>query len=520
MAENFLTLPTFQKGVSNYLKNKAFGNAERDELWAALTEAAVEDNRLPPEVTVKYIMDGWTLQPGYPVLTVENADEHFVKMSQKRFFLNPNATSQEELTWAVPVNVAYPKSEKDNYTKTVADNWMLKSARTINLELEERPYVVNVQQTGYYRVNYDERNWKELAELLKSDHTKINELNRAQILDDSLQLARANHLSYEVALGLTEYLSQEMNYIPWQAAFKSFSFIDLMLNDNSSLVEYGHLKNYLTKMLTPLFTTLGFESQENDDHLTVLSRKSVLTWLCKFGQEQCVTNSTNLFAEWMKNATDNKIDANLREVVYSTAIRQGGEEEWEFLWQRFLEETVDSERLKLIYTLGVSKNETSILKYLNETLYVGENVRLQDVVYIYRSIGAYAPGRRFQFDWLKSNWDEIKEEFEGRFDDYMFNMISGYAAAANTEAEIDLLEEFLEEKTPELGSIISDIKRSIETAKINLKWTVDNKKVVADWLESRDKEEEEPEPSGASSIRSFSGILFTILSLSLVRFLQ
>ena len=516
MAENFLTLDTFKKGVSNYLNNKSFGNAERDELWAALTDAAVEDNRLPPEVTVKYIMDAWTLQPGYPVLTVEKSDEHFVKLSQKRFFLNPSVNSSVETTWAVPVNVAYPK-KGGNFSRTIADDWMLKSARTINLELEERPYVVNVQQTGYYRVNYDERNWKELAALLIEDHTKINELNRAQILDDSLQLARADHLSYDIALSLTEYLSKEMEYIPWQAAFKSFSFIDLMLNDNSSLVEYGYLKNYLTEMLTPLYTQLGFESQPEDKHLTVLNRKSVLTWLCRYGHEECVTKTTNLFAEWMKNPNENKIDANLREVVYSTAIRQGEEKEWEFLWQKFTEETVDSERLKLIYTLGVSTNQNSIERYLNETLEtLGGNVRLQDVVYIYRSIGAFAPGRRFQFEWLLSNWNSIKEKFQGRFDDYMFNMISGYAAAANTEAEIEKLEEFLKEKTPELGSVISDIKRSIETAKINLKWTSDNKEVVSEWLKSR----EEGSDSGASSFNSFSGILLTIFSFSLLRFLH
>ena len=48
MAENFLTLDTFKKGVTNYLKSNEYGNAERDELWQALTDAGREDVQLPP----------------------------------------------------------------------------------------------------------------------------------------------------------------------------------------------------------------------------------------------------------------------------------------------------------------------------------------------------------------------------------------------------------------------------------------------------------------------------------------
>ena len=41
--------------------------------------------------------------------------------------------------------------------------------------------VANVQQTGFYRVNYDERNWKMLADLLLADHARVHRINRAQV---------------------------------------------------------------------------------------------------------------------------------------------------------------------------------------------------------------------------------------------------------------------------------------------------------------------------------------------------
>ena len=48
-----------------------------------------------------------------------------------------------------------------------------------------------MQQTGYYRVNYDKENWAALSKQLDDDHEAIDSTNRAQILDDSLNLARA-----------------------------------------------------------------------------------------------------------------------------------------------------------------------------------------------------------------------------------------------------------------------------------------------------------------------------------------
>lgn len=49
---------------------RQFSNAEQDDLWDYLTAAAEEDETLPDGVTVKMIMDTWTLQMGYPVITV------------------------------------------------------------------------------------------------------------------------------------------------------------------------------------------------------------------------------------------------------------------------------------------------------------------------------------------------------------------------------------------------------------------------------------------------------------------
>ena len=107
----------------------------------------------------------------------------------------------------------------------------------------EEAVILNVQQTGFYRVNYDLANWGLLAQHLLANHRQIHRINRAQvsryqaiyiiyiiylpvfcnsiifihrqILDDSLNLARASLLPYPAALQITEYLTLETDFVPW-----------------------------------------------------------------------------------------------------------------------------------------------------------------------------------------------------------------------------------------------------------------------------------------------------------------
>lgn len=74
MMYHFLGKETLRKGVSSYLEKHKYKNAEQDDLWAALTEEAHKANSLPQNLTVKTVMDSWTLQTGYPLLTVKKLD--------------------------------------------------------------------------------------------------------------------------------------------------------------------------------------------------------------------------------------------------------------------------------------------------------------------------------------------------------------------------------------------------------------------------------------------------------------
>ena len=71
------------------------------------------------------------------------------------------------------------------------------------------------------------------------NHTVISVISRAQIIDEALNLAKAGQLDYEMVFNLTHYLERETEYVPWDVALFSFSYISSMIKRTSG---YGLLK--------------------------------------------------------------------------------------------------------------------------------------------------------------------------------------------------------------------------------------------------------------------------------------
>ena len=107
---------------------------------------------------------------------------------------------------------------------------------------------------GYYRVAYDPTNYALIRDQLLLDHTQISLKNRAQLLDDSLNIARVNIIPYSEALDLTLYLTKEREYVPFYSALTALNYIDSMF---SSTGGYGDLKvNYKVSLKLEIFEIL------------------------------------------------------------------------------------------------------------------------------------------------------------------------------------------------------------------------------------------------------------------------
>jgi aminopeptidase N len=241
--ENFLTTGVFKRGLTNYLNQFSYQSATQNDLWAALTLEAQKSGVFDEKMSVKEIMDGWTLQTGFPLITVTRSYENDkIHLEQRRFILmETNSTESEENSseeveekdplWWVPIT--YTTRRESNFTNTKPSHWMkAEKSIEINHKIDDIDWlIVNLQVTGYYRVNYDITNWKLIIKHLNDPrrYHEISQSNRAQLIDDAMNLARAEILDYTTALEVTKYLNHEVDYVPWKTAINNLLYIDSML---------------------------------------------------------------------------------------------------------------------------------------------------------------------------------------------------------------------------------------------------------------------------------------------------
>lgn len=60
---------------------------------------------------------------------------------------------------------------------------------------------------------------------LNDDPAGIDALNRAQLVDDAFNLARADKLQYAVPLRLWQYLAAEDDVTPWYSAIGGYAYL-------------------------------------------------------------------------------------------------------------------------------------------------------------------------------------------------------------------------------------------------------------------------------------------------------
>ncbi|XP_015184599.1 PREDICTED: aminopeptidase N isoform X1 [Polistes dominula] len=488
MMDHFLTTDVFKRGLTNYLTEKAYQSAEQNDLWNALTKQAHKDKVLDPTITVQQIMDTWTLQTGFPVVTVtRNYLNGAATLTQERFMLqNSSMTTKKEPEplWWIPIT--YTNEQELNFNRTQPNHWM-KAERTVNLPslnaTAHQWVIFNVLETGYYRVNYDRANWQLIIKQLNKDNFKdISTINRAQLIDDALNLARAGRLDYSIALDVTSYLAHETEYLPWKSALTALNYLDDML---IMLPGYDKFRLYTLELLDNVYKQVGFSDKPGDPQLTVFTRIDVLNWACTFGHEDCVGNAANQFYNWRKTPdpdTNNPISPNLKSVVYCTAIRAGGQVEWDFAWQRYLNTNVGSEKDLLLQALGCSREVWILSRYLDWAVTENSGIRKQDATRVFGSVARNVIGHPLAFNYLRNKWSRLLEYF-GTSLLLMNNIIKSATRGINTEYELNDLTDFINENKNELGSATRTVQQAVEQAQANIRWLDNNYVTIRDWLQ-------------------------------------
>jgi hypothetical protein len=94
-------------------------------------------------------------------------------------------------------------------------------------------------------VKYDADGWQRIFKVLNSERfNEIHVLNRANIVDDLLNLGRAGRENYDTVLDGLTYLKRETNYLPFKAALNGLDYLNRRFTgkEEHSLLKVGYVK--------------------------------------------------------------------------------------------------------------------------------------------------------------------------------------------------------------------------------------------------------------------------------------
>lgn len=475
MLSEFITEDVFSKGLHTYLEEFKYKNTVYTDLWRHL-QMAVDKAGINLPHPVEVIMNRWILQMGFPLVTI---DTNTGKITQKHFLLDPESIvdtpSEFNYEWFVPVTWIKNGAEQQY--------WLLKKEDTnTDLKLGTNDWLVaNIDMKGFYRVNYDDQNWERLITKMGTKHEDIPVINRAQIIDDAFNLARAKIVSTTLALRTTKFLNKEVEYMPWETASRNLNYFFLMF-DRSEV--YGPMQAYIKKQVTPLFhhfkDITGNWTMIPKNHTDQYNQVNAISLACSSGVEGCRELTTGWFREWMANPAHNNISVNLKSTVYCNAIAAGGVEEWDFAWKMYKGATIASEADKLMSALSCTREPWLLNRYLSYCL-DPEKIRKQDATSTINSIASNPIGQSLAWDFVRANWDHIYNDYGGG--SFSFGgLISGVSRRFSTEFEYNQLLQFKEDNAEQLGSGSVALEQALERTKTNMKWVAENKQQVLDWF--------------------------------------
>lgn len=371
------------------------GIVDENRLFERLETAVREDKALPENMNVKQVFGTWSNQKGFPLLRVmRNYSDGSIGLHQEKYDDVWTPKNNESFTWWIPYNFASANNAIFNVTTPFA--WLPRSQRKVVIELKPNEtqwtnddwLIFNRQQTGYYRVLYDDKNYDLITEELNNgDHNKIHPINRAQILDDLHDFVKSGRVSPVILCDILFYLKNETSNIPWTAA-------DRVIMDWNRNLQVSNKLNNFRMIIVPLLES-NYEkwtlNETVDEHIIdKISRETAVRLACGVGMLKCIEDTYSKFQDFINGI---KISQNIRGLAIINGIRSASIDEIAKLWQILMNTSHVEIRGEIISSFSNIPEESTVEFYLNKSFENDVDVRVSERLLFITSIIDSGPRR-------------------------------------------------------------------------------------------------------------------------------
>lgn len=338
-------------------------------MFEHLNHAAHEDKAIPDNWNVADLFGSWSNQKGFPLITVTRNENGSITLRQEKYS-SYVASGSDKSSWWIPYNLA--TAQNAIFDKTLPTGWMTRDEQTKLLSVSDGGeikwsnddwVILNRQQTGYYRIQYDEKNYNLiLKELNDGNLNKIHSINRAQIIDDLHEFVLRERVSAKHLCSAVSYLSKERAYAPWHAASRMLAEWQRNFQASKKLKSFQSL---VGKSVTPYYDHLTINEADDEPILNKLARNIAINLACEHGVSKCLQETYSKFQELINGK---KLKPNYRRAAIFNGIRSATDGEISKLWSMFLNSSDKEERDEILSSLGNIARDATINEYLKKSI--------------------------------------------------------------------------------------------------------------------------------------------------------
>lgn len=244
-------------------------------------------------------------------------------ISFKFRYILPGKEVSDNTKWYIPINFVTDQTNASSYLPIYwlsNNNEKITISNVFSSSNNSKNFVyLNHNRLGYYRVNYDYPSWV----ALNDNFHLLPSITRAQLLDDSFYLARAEFLTYDVPLTFLMTLRVLVNdHLLWTSASKGLDFLTYKLNREPAYETFRVIilkvkieKKVLNIMLfsqalmrfivRPAFEQYGLNEPDNGSHKMLAHQAVVVEYACRYNYDRCTNAAQLKYREWMRDAKRN-----------------------------------------------------------------------------------------------------------------------------------------------------------------------------------------------------------------------
>jgi aminopeptidase N len=458
MLESWLGADTFRRGIQRYIVDNAWRNARAEDLFKALDFVSAQK--------VGELASGFLDQPGVPNVSVAwkcTGTGGQIDLRQSPW--TPLGGAPAARTWIVPVCTTNDVEGGRSPSGRAADVDKSKACFTLGEQPISRGLGArcpgwlypNADQGGYYRYDIDSARLRWLAGASR----QMSGLDRMGLVAGAWAEVRQGKVDAPIVLEVLPRFDADPDRHVIEQVIAVLTAARDSLVDPSAEEAF---RRYAATRLGGVARSLGWEpaaksaakGEVRDEE--ALERGAVLTAMGELADDKATLAQAEKYAAtWLKDPS--KVSGEVAAIALPLASRRAGASRLQELRAAAKNVASPEERMTIIRAMG-SFEDPTVLRQALDVAFTDE-LRLSELVYLFRATVRNRAGRPVLFAWEKENWDKLLKRIPGAFGRSMLVDVAGTMC---TQPEREQAEAFFVPATRGLEGVKRPLDEKLEQA--------------------------------------------------------